>query len=136
MADLADKIVGFHQFIGDRTPKNIPLAQPRPRATKPNLDAPEGARASAWLWSRVQLPLDRAFGPCAAEDLHGLGADKGPAEVEALEVRQARQLVHVAVGDAGVGEIEGAYRGWKVFQSRAAYARLSEREVLEVGTVA
>jgi uncharacterized protein (DUF362 family) len=35
MADLVDTIVGIRHFIGDRTPKNIPLAQPRSRATNP-----------------------------------------------------------------------------------------------------
>jgi uncharacterized protein (DUF362 family) len=35
MASFIDKVIGLYHFISDRTPKNVPIVKPKPRAVNP-----------------------------------------------------------------------------------------------------
>jgi len=61
MTDFGDKIVGVYHFLTDRTPRDIPLVDPRPRPANPWLRNGQALVAKVKTGGDIRAAIDRAI---------------------------------------------------------------------------
>ena len=61
MTDFGDKLVGVYHFLTDRTPKDIPLVDPRPRPANPWVRNGEALVAKVMAGGDIRASIDRAI---------------------------------------------------------------------------
>jgi len=61
MAGLVDKVVGVYHFISDRTPKNIPLVDPKPHTVNPWCSNGKVLVAKAIAGEDIRASVDRVI---------------------------------------------------------------------------
>jgi uncharacterized protein (DUF362 family) len=61
LTDFGDKLVGVYHFLTDRTPKDIPLVDPRPRPTNPWLRTGQPLVAKVMADEDITASIDRAI---------------------------------------------------------------------------
>ena len=61
MADFADKVIGLYHFITDRTPKNVPLVEAKPRKVNPWRRNGQVLVAKVLIETEVKLAVDKAI---------------------------------------------------------------------------
>lgn len=61
MADFTDKVVGLYHFITDRTPKNVPLVEAKPRRVNPWCRNGQVLVAKVLVETEVKLAANRAI---------------------------------------------------------------------------
>jgi uncharacterized protein (DUF362 family) len=61
MADFTDKVIGLYHFITDRTPKNVPSVEAKPRKANPWRRNGQVLVAKVLVETEVRLAVDRAI---------------------------------------------------------------------------
>ena len=61
MAGFVDKVVGAYHFVGDRTPKNVPLVEPKPRRVNPWRKNGQAIVAKLTAEEDVRLSIDKVI---------------------------------------------------------------------------
>jgi len=61
MADFVEKVVGAYHFVSDRTPKNVPLVEPKPRKVNPWRKNGQAIVAKVTAEEDVRHSVDKAI---------------------------------------------------------------------------
>jgi len=61
MVNFVDTVVGAYHFISDRTPKNVPLVEPKPRPVNPWHKNGQALVAKVAAGEDIRLSVDKAI---------------------------------------------------------------------------